>query len=134
RFVLMTTRYVYFETTIWNVLADQESDSARAFKLLADQGITVALGLNAYYELLRTFFGTKPGAFARGKHLFDYVHNSLMFGARIVKTWEELLIEESEKTLGQGDSVDFLCDNQWHTRLLARARELASGNLPLGAE
>ncbi len=124
----MTKRLIYFDTSIWNVLAEQTLDAASACKSFSEWGVEITLGLNAYFEMLKSFYGKRPDALSRGRKLFACVDQYLGSGVRFVKTWEELLIQESKKTLGIAASADLFCEEGWQGRLRSAARELASGN------
>jgi hypothetical protein len=117
-------KLIYFDTTIWNVLADQNPAAPDVCQSLAELGLEITLGLNAYFEMLRSFYGKRPDA---GKKLFACLHQFLSSGVRIIRTWEELLIREARNALENTVSVDLLCDPDWHSQLLLAARDLSSG-------
>ena len=64
---------IYADTTVWNALCDQSSDSRRLTKDLAGQGAQLVLGTNAVYEMAKTFQGSRSTAQQRGKELFSYL-------------------------------------------------------------
>src|ERR1700737_3915929 len=113
----MTKRLIYFDTSIWNVFAEQARDAASTSSALSKRSVEVTLGLNAYFEMLKSFYGKRPDALSRGRKLFTCVYQCLVSGVRIVKTWEELLIQESRKTLDVAVSTDPFCDERWQSML-----------------
>jgi len=125
----MTKHLIYFDTTIWNVLAQRSPSAASSCQSLSERGIYVTLGLNAYFEMLKSFYGKRLDARARGRKLFACVHECLDSGVRIIKTWEEILIEESKKTLDKTSSIDLFCDAELQRRLRSDASDLASGKI-----
>lgn len=127
----MTRQLIYLDTTIWNVLSDQNVDGAAACQRLAEHDLEITLGLNAYFEMLKSFYGKRPDASARGKRLFACLRQFLTNGVRILKTWEELLIQES-RVSENGVSVDPFCDKRWHSMLLSAATDLATGRPHVG--
>jgi hypothetical protein len=128
----MTKRLIYLDTSIWNVLAEQAADAASAYKPFSERGVEITLGLNAYFEMLKSFYGKRPDALSRGRKLFGCVDQYLGSGVRFVKTWEELLIQESKKILGIAASTDPFCAEGWQHMLRSAARDLASGDPHLG--
>jgi hypothetical protein len=125
----MTKRMIYFDTTIWNVLSEQNPAAAGVCQGLAERDLEIALGWNAYFEMLRSFCGTRPDA---GKRLFACLQQFLSSGVRIIRTWEELLIQEAKNVLANAASVDLFCNANWHSQLLLAARDLSSGSLHAG--
>lgn len=119
---------IYLDTSVWNVLSEQTPDATAAYRSFSNRDVHVALGLNAYFEMLRSFYGKRPDAGSRGKRLFRCVHQFLSSGVRIIKTWEELLLEESKCVLQKSTSISPFCDEQWQAKLLSASRDLASGS------
>lgn len=121
----MAKRLIYFDTTIWNVLSEQNPAAAGLCQGLAEGDLVIALGLNAYFEMLRSFYGKRPDA---GKRLFACLQQFLSSGVRIIRTWEELLIQEAKNVLENTAAVDLFLDADWHDRLLLASRDLSSGH------
>ena len=123
----MKKHLIYFDTSIWNILAQQRSIAVPGCRSLAERGIRVTLGLNAYFEMLKSFYGKRPDAESRGRNLFACVYECLISGVHVAKTWEEVLIEEAKNTQDGARPVDTFCDEEWQTRLTSAARDLAGG-------
>jgi len=79
----MTTRLIYLDTTIWNVLSEQAPEGERARQLCSKLDVHFTLGLNAYFEMLKSFFGKRSNALARGKQLFTCLRSYLESGVAV---------------------------------------------------
>ncbi len=105
-----STMLVYFDTTMWNLLCNQGTDASRFNESLLSKGFRVVLGINAYVELLNSFFGKRP---ERARPLLSCLDRFLEVGTPIVDSWEKWLIDESKIVLGKHGRVSlFLDDNQ----------------------
>jgi len=68
----MPVGLIYLDTTIWNVLSEQNPRASKVCQSLAERSLGIVLGLNAYFEMLRSFYGKRPDA---GKRLFQPLHS-----------------------------------------------------------
>jgi len=125
----MTKHLIYFDTSIWDVLAQRTPTAVARCQSLSERGICVTLGLNAYFEMLKSFYGKRADARSRGMKLFACVYGCLSSGVRIAKTWEEILIEEAKNTLNGTHAIDLFCDEEWQSRLTSAAHDLATGRI-----
>jgi hypothetical protein len=121
---------IYLDTTIWNVLAQQTPDEEKLCRDLSNANTRLTLGLNAFHELLRTFYGTRPDAKSRGKRLFTCLRRFLARSVPLLKTWEQLLVEEADNIYSSVVSISPLEDDPQLLAKIANAtRELSSGSL-----
>lgn len=125
----MPLALIYLDTSIWNILAEQTPDEDSLCDHLSKRGAQMTLGLNAYYELLRTFYGTKPDKMRRGQRLFTCVRRFLRRGVRLLKTWEQLLIEEAEMAPETRSSIDPFESGEFEKAMTVGAAELSFGRL-----
>jgi hypothetical protein len=121
---------VYLDTTLWNLLCDQAVDPQEARDSLADIGCEVVLGLNAYRELLGTFYGTRLNSNERAKRLFACLDGFLQAGIRIVDTWENWLIQETEVSLGRRKAISRFLDSTMHRALATWPKGLSTHKPP----
>jgi hypothetical protein len=91
---------IYFDTTMWNILCDQSVDARKFQDALRRHGSLVVLGINAYAELVKSFFGRRP---ERGPQLISCLDQFLQAGTPVVDSWEKWLIEESRLVSGMID-------------------------------
>src|SRR5882724_6725482 len=123
----MTTRLIYLDTTIWKVLSEQAPEGERARQLCSKLDVHFTLGLNAYFEMLKSFFGKRSNALARGKQLFTCLRSYLESGVALLKTWEELLVEEARRSSGETVEMSLFSDATWTRYFVQGAQELAKG-------
>ena len=125
----MMTRLIYLDTTIWNVLSEQAPGGEQARKLCSELDVNFTLGLNAYFEMLKSFFGKRSDAVDRGKRLFNCLRNYLENGVAFLKSWEELLVEEARRSSGEIFDISLFSDATWRGYFVQGAQELAKGKL-----
>src|SRR6266436_5526110 len=125
----MATRLIYLDTTIWNVLSEQAPRGERARQLCESLDVHMTLGLNAYFEMLKAFFGKRSDAAARGKRLFTCLRNYLENAVALLKTWEELLVEETRRSSSEVVEMPLFSDATWRRYFVQGAQELAKGQM-----
>ena len=125
----MAPRLVYLDTTIWNILSIQAPEGSDARALADKLNVRLTLGLNALFELLKTFYGKRPD---RGRRLFTCVRTYLQCGVGILRTWEELLVDEATRASGRLMYIDPFSDEEWHHKIKEGADMHSRGKLPLG--
>lgn len=69
----MPAKFLYLDTSIWNMLCDQQVDARTLVSNLADRNARLALGPNVVYELSKAFASNKPEMSERGRTLFSYL-------------------------------------------------------------
>jgi hypothetical protein len=119
-------RLIYLDTSMWNVLCDQAPNATEVRKQLEANHAQIVLGLNAYFEMLRTPYG-KNANISRGKNLFELLSQFFDTGLRVIRTWEEMLVQESRNVLEGTFGVDPFCERSFSDELVSRAKKLASG-------
>src|SRR6266566_4705724 len=88
-------RYLYADTSIWNLLHDQNADPHSLCLALANRGVSFAIGFNVLYEVAKQFFSGTDEATERGRELFAYINRYLDLRIPILKENSSLLIEEA---------------------------------------
>jgi hypothetical protein len=103
-------RVIYIDTSIWNLLCDQKADPPRLIALLSALNFRLAIGINAYVELLNSFFGKRPH---RARPLLECLNQFIEAGVPIADSWEKWLVEEADIVMGrQGVLSLFLSDRE----------------------
>jgi hypothetical protein len=128
----MAPRLVYLDTSIWNILSRQAPDGEDAHRLSHELNLQFTLGLNAFFELLKSFYGNRPDAVDRGRRLFSCLRDYLESGISILRTWEELLVDEAMRASGRLMSIQLFSDSQWRRSVLDGAKLHSRGQLPAG--
>lgn len=128
----MAPRLVYLDTTIWNILSTQAPEASGVNSLSDKLNVRLTLGLNAFFELLKSFYGKRPDALARGQRLFACVRAYLRNGVSVLRTWEELLVDEAVKASGRPMFMDLFADEAWRRRVEQGADLHSRGELPPG--
>jgi hypothetical protein len=95
---------VYLDTSIWNVLCDQNADALQVVASLAALRCRLAIGINAYVELLNSFFGKRPH---RGRPLLQCLNRFIEAGVLVADSWEKWLVEEADIAIGGQGAVSF---------------------------
>jgi hypothetical protein len=96
----MTTRRVYAETSIWNELCDQAVDPQRTASRFARQSEQLVLGMNVFFEMVKTFGMQEETAANRGSKLFSYLNMWMHDEFPILRQTPEILAEEAMHSLG----------------------------------
>lgn len=128
----MAPRLVYLDTTIWNILSRQAPEGKGARSLSEKQNVRLTLGLNAFFELLKSFYGKRPDALDRGRRLFACVRSYLENGVSLLRTWEELLVDEAVRASGALSYINLFADEEWHRKVAEGAELHSRGHLPRG--
>jgi hypothetical protein len=92
---------IYADTSIWNVLCDQDVEPTHLCSRLADRGAVLALGFNAFYEIAKLFFSNQQGSLERGRKLLAYMKKFLTLELPMLKENCILLVEEAMHVIGQ---------------------------------
>jgi hypothetical protein len=123
-------KLIYLDTNIWNVLAQQASDEEKLCRDLTLADAQITLGLNAFYEMMRTFYGTRSDAYDRGKRLFTCLRKFLAQRVPLLKTWEEMLTEEAENVSASAYSISPIeQDRNFISTIRMATKEMSSGYL-----
>jgi hypothetical protein len=128
-------RLIYLDTTIWNILAHQSPDEEKLCSDVSCANAQITLGLAAFYELMRTYFGTKLDAHDRGRRLFTCLRKFLAQRVPLLKTWEQLLVEEAENAPESIYAISPIENEQrFVTTIKTATKEMSSGSLRPEAE
>ena len=128
----MAPRLVYLDTTIWNILSTQAPEACGVRALSDKLNVRLTLGLNAFFEMLKSFYGKRPDALARGRRLFACVGAYLQNGVSVLRTWEELLVDEAARASGRLTYINLFSDEEWHRKVEQGADLHSRGQLPRG--
>ena len=128
----MAPRLIYLDTTIWNILSIQAPEASGVHTLSDKLNVRLTLGLNAFFELLKSFYGKRPDALARGRRLFACLRAYLRNGVSVLRTWEELLVDEAARASGRLMYINLFSDEEWHRKVERGADLHLRGQLPRG--
>ncbi len=103
--------YIYVETSIWNELCNQETNPGRLSSRLASQGATLVLGMNVFYEMVKTFGMRQPRAATRASQLFTYLKGWMRGDFPIVRQTPEILVDEVLYSLGVPRRTPSFCSS-----------------------
>lgn len=122
-------RYLYADTSVWNHLCDQNSDSNELSLALENAEVGLAIGFNVPYEIAKLFFtGTKEDK-ARGRELFAYMKRYFALGVPIIKENWVLLIEEALDVTGQEKMQSSFRDSSQHQLAIQEIEKLCKGEI-----
>jgi hypothetical protein len=108
-----SNRLIYLDTSIWNLLCDQAADAKKFCDMLAGFDSQAVLGLNAYQEMLKTFYGARANSKHRARQLIRCLDSFVRAGVPTINTWETWLVEESHSVTGKSNGVSvFLRENE----------------------
>jgi hypothetical protein len=124
-------RLIYVDTSVWNIIANEDLEVSAACRSLERKDWQLVLGLNAYFEMLKSFFGKRRD---RGSRLFMKLHQFLSAGTPLIRTWEELLVQESLDALRKTSRIDLFCEDSFRSQIAAQSERLASGDLRSGTK
>jgi hypothetical protein len=124
----MAQKLIYPDTFIWNELCDQRTDPSELTETLQTLGANLVLGMNVFYEMVKTFGSAKADALNRGAALFSCLKLWTASGIVIIRQTPEILVEEVGCCEGQQENVSTILDGADCRRLLIEIDNLASGN------
>lgn len=110
--------YVYFDTSIWNVLCDQAVDAQQLVADLSERGFQISLGTNAVYEMAKTFKMPTPDAIERGQKLFSYLKQYTDRSIPCIRETWDLVEREAAHAAGESPTVDVLWNPEEYSALL----------------
>jgi hypothetical protein len=125
---LLAQKLIYPDTFIWNELCDQRTDPPELTRALQALGANLVLGMNVFYEIVKTFGSPRADALNRGAALFSCLKLWTASGIVIIRQTPEILVEEVRCCEGQQENVSALLDGADCGRLLAEIDNLASGD------
>jgi hypothetical protein len=123
----MTTHLVYAETSIWNELCNQAMDPHRVATRFAGRGEQLTLGLNVFFELVKTFGKREEGAANRGSELFSYLRSWMHDDFPIIRQTPEILAEEVMHSLGGSTKRRVFVEGVEHRIWTEEIARLANG-------
>jgi hypothetical protein len=123
----MTTQLVYAETSIWNELCSQAINPEKVASRLAKRGEKLVLGMNVFFEMVKTFGMQGAGAANRGSQLFSYLNMWIKDDFQIVRQTPEILVEEALSSLGGSRRIRLFLEGLEHKLIREEITKLASG-------
>jgi hypothetical protein len=123
----MTAHLVYAETSIWNELCNQAMDPHRVATRFASRGEQLTLGLNVFFELVKTFGKREEGAANRGSLLFSYLKRWMHDDFPIVRQTPEILAEEAMHSLDRSKRTRLFVEGVEHRSWMEEIAHLANG-------
>jgi len=130
----MLAELVYADTSIWNELCDQSINTRVLKSELEARCARMVLGMNVFYEIVKTFGNSETAAVRRGSDLFLYLKLWIQEDLLVVRQTPEILVEEALHSDGQLRSVRAVLDPGELQRLAFEISMLASGNVGPQAE
>jgi len=121
------SKLLYLDTSIWNVLCEQAVDPRSFQAALRRRGALVVLGINAYVELAKSFFGKRPG---RALPLIVCVSRFLEAGTPVADSWERWLIGESRIVSGKSRGFSLLLGEREQSNIASWTKGLLSEEPP----
>jgi hypothetical protein len=126
---------VYADTSIWNELCDQGTDPNALAARLNAHGARLVLGMNVFYEMVRTFAKLEADAMSRGSALFSYLKLWTRSSIAIMRQNPEILAEEVRCCEGKQAKVNPMPEGADCRRFLNEIDSLAEGKFgPLAQE
>jgi hypothetical protein len=122
-----SARLVYFDTSMWNALCDQDVEGQQLLAGLSERGFRVGLGTNAVYEMAKTFEMSKPDAIERGKKLFSYLKQYTDRSVPCIRETWDLLQREGARAMGETAIVDVCWNTEEYAALSKEVEKLACG-------
>src|SRR6266700_2611250 len=104
------TQILYAETSLWNELCDQAVDAEAVSEALSRQGAQLALGMNVFFEMVKTFGKAKQQARDRAQDLFSYLKTWVRDDLPVTRQTPEILVDEVRHSLGDAREVRAFLD------------------------
>jgi hypothetical protein len=123
----MTTQLVYAETSIWNELCNQAINPEMLASRLAKRGEKLVLGMNVFFEMVKTFGMQGAVAANRGSQLFSYLNIWMKDDFQIVRQTPEILVEEARCSLSGSRRMRLFLEGLEHKLIREEIAKLASG-------
>jgi hypothetical protein len=118
---------LYAETSLWNELCDQAIDAKTVAEALARQGAQLALGMNVFFEMVKTFGSSAQQARDRAHHLFSYLKTWVRDDFPATRQTPEILADEVWHSLGDAWEVRAFLDGRELRSLIEEIARLADG-------
>ena len=123
----MGTQLVYAETSIWNELCNQAIEPQKMASRLAKRGEQLVLGMNVFFELVKTFGMQQEGAANRGSELFSYLNAWMHDEFLIVRQTPEILLEEAMHSIDRSSRLRIFAEGVEHRSWTEEVARLAKG-------
>lgn len=130
----MTTQLIYADTSLWNELCNQAVDPQMMSSSFARQGAQLVLGMNVFFEMVKTFGMDEEGVAHRGSQLFSYLKAWVHDEFPVVRQTPEILWEEAMNSLGESRSIRVFLDTHEYRHLTEEIARLAAGKFDSSRE
>lgn len=130
----MQSRRVYADTSIWNELCDQGTDPCALTANLTTHGAGLVLGMNVFYEMVKTFGNLEAEAVRRGSALFSYLQPWMRSNIAVMRETPEILAQEVSCCLGEQERVNPMLEGAACHRLSDEIDSLADGKFAPAAQ
>lgn len=121
------TQILYAETSFWNELCDQAVDAEAVSEALSRQGAQLALGMNVFFEMVKTFGKAEQQVRDRAQDLFSYLKTWVRDDLHVTRQTPEILVDEVRHSLGDAREVRAFLDCRELSSLTEEIARLADG-------
>jgi hypothetical protein len=126
---MLSVRFVYADTSVWNRLCDENADPHTLSSELARRNAALVIGFNVLSEIAKLFVTGTEEDVERGRKLMDYMKEYMALQVPILKENWSLLIEEAMHVTGDKRMESCFRDSDQHRLAIREIEKLCAGDI-----